>query len=64
MKNVWKVLLIIVAVMLIIGAVAFGVAIFTGADIQRIHSVLDNRYHVDMYIQYGQQVIDVLKASF
>ena len=63
MKNVWKVVLAIVAIMLIIGIVAVGVGIITGADLERIHSVLDNRYHVDMYIQYAQQVIQAVQAQ-
>ena len=57
MKGVWKVILIIVVVMLILGAVSIGVGITTGADISRIHQVLDNRYHIDMYLQYAQQVV-------
>lgn len=61
MKKLWKIISIIIAAALLIGLVAIAVGIFTGADINRIYSVLDGRYHVGMYIEY---IVDVAAAFF
>lgn len=63
MKNGWKIILIVVAAALLLGAVCMGVGAMTGADFTRIWATLDNRYHVDMYYQYFTEVWNTLAAD-
>ena len=49
MSKAWRVVIIIVLIALILGAVAFGVGVITGADFNRIYSVLDEKYNLDIY---------------
>ena len=63
MKKGWRIVGVIVLVAELLGAVAVGVGLMTGADSVRIYSVLDNRYHITMYYEYAQQVMDILLAE-
>ncbi len=63
MKKGWRIVGVIVLVAVLLGAVAVGVGLMTGADSVRIYSVLDNRYHITMYYEYAQQVMDILLAE-
>ncbi len=63
MKRVWKVVGIIILAAVVLGCVCVAVGIFTGADYDRIYSVLDARYHIKMWTDYGLQVIEVLAAQ-
>lgn len=56
MKKGWKVVGIIVLVALLLGVVFTAVGFMTGADVARIYSVLDARYHVTEYMEYARQV--------
>lgn len=64
MKKGWRVILIIVLAALLLGAVAMAVGMMTGADFQRIYSVMDNRYHFDTYIDYFKQVVQIVTETF
>lgn len=59
MKKSWKVIIVIVLIAILLGAVCIGVGLLTGADFPRIVSILDNRYHVKVYYEYG---IDLFNA--
>ena len=63
MKKGWKVILIIVFILILLGVVCAGVGVMTGADFDRIYSVLDERYHIDMYYQYAIEVFRALTAA-
>lgn len=67
MKKIWKAVMIVVSIAFILGAVCFGVGIFTGADTGRIFSVLDNRYNLtalyDVYSQYAKELIAAFQAA-
>ena len=61
MKKAWRIVTVIVMVALLLGAVCAGVGLMTGANGERIYSVLDNRYHITTYYQlYSEYANDVL----
>lgn len=64
MKRVWKVVATIIAVAIILGCVCLAVGVFTGAEYDRIFSVLDARYHIQMWVNWGLQTIEALAAAF
>ena len=64
MKKGWKIVLVIVMVALLLGAVAVGVGLITGADMERIYRVLDSRYQLTAYYEYSQQVMGMLLEEF
>lgn len=64
MKKGWKVVGIIVFVALLLGVVFFAVGCMTGADYDRIYSVLDARYYITEYIEYINQVIAIVSNEF
>ena len=49
MSKAWRVVIIIVLILFVLGIVAFGVGVITGADTARIYSVLDDKYNLDFY---------------
>lgn len=63
MKKGWRVVIVIVLICLLLGGVCIGVGLMTGADMERIYSVLDARYHITEYYEYTLQVIDILMAE-
>lgn len=64
MKKGWRIILAIVLSAVLLGVVAVAVGFMTGADMTRIYSVLDARYHIDMYYQYALEVMGQLYAVF
>ncbi len=50
MSKAWRVVIIIVLIIMILGAVSFGVGVITGADFNRIGSVLNDMYNLDFYL--------------
>ena len=63
MRKIWKILSVIILAMIILGAVFIGVGMITNADLTRIYGVLDSRWHITMYYEYAQEVIQLLMAS-
>ncbi len=63
MKHVWKVVATIIAIAIILGCVCLAVGVFTGAEYDRIFSVLDARYHIVMYWDWVLQTMDALAAQ-
>lgn len=59
MKKAWRVIFAIVLIAVLLGALCIGVGLLTGAKMDVIYQVLDNRYHVEVYYQY---VLDVINA--
>lgn len=64
MKKGWKVVGIIVFAALLLGIVFFAVGCMTGADYDRIYSVLDARYYITEYIEYVSQVVAIVSQEF
>lgn len=64
MKKGWKVVSIIVFVALLLGIVFTAVGFMTGADYDRIYSVLDARYYITEYIEYVSQVVAIVSQEF
>lgn len=60
MKKGWRIIISIVLAAALLGAVCVGVGLMTGADWQRIYSVLDSRYHLTQYYYYAAQVWDIV----
>ena len=63
MSKVWRIVLIVVAISILVGALCIGVGLITGGDWGRIHAALDARYHVDAYINYAGQVVDAFETA-
>lgn len=59
MKGAWKVIITIALIAALIGALCMGVGLLTGAKMDVIYQVLDDRYHVEVYYRY---VLDVINA--
>ena len=55
MKKGWYIVLIVVLVALLLGAVCIGVGFITGANTERIYSVLDDKYSITLYHDYITQ---------
>ena len=60
MSKGWRVIMIVVMIAVLLGAVCVGVGVMTGGEWDRIHTVLDARYHVDVYVAYAQEVVHVI----
>lgn len=64
MKRGWLIIGVIVLIAVLIGTVGIGVGLVTGADMARIFSVLDNRYHLDLYVQYFNELAAAFQSVF
>ena len=64
MKKGWLIIGVIVLISVLVGTVGVGVGLVTGADMARIFSVLDGRYHFDLYTQYFEQLIAAFNSAF
>ena len=64
MKRGWLIIGVIVLIAVLVGTVAIGVGLVTGADMARIFSVLDSRYHLDLYVQYFSDLAAAFKIVF
>ena len=63
MSKSWRIIMIVVLIAVLLGAVFVGVGLITGGEWDRIYSILDTRYHVDMYVDYIGQVYTVLRDA-
>lgn len=57
MKKGWQIILAAVSIMVLLGGICIGVGFITGAEPERIATVLDNRYNITIYYEY---VVDQL----
>ncbi|MBQ4651965.1 MAG: hypothetical protein IJB78_04545 [Oscillospiraceae bacterium] len=64
MKKGWLIIGVIVLIAVLVGTVCIGVGLVTGADMARIFSVLDSRYHLDLYVQYFNDLAAAFKSVF
>ena len=68
MKRAWTIISVIVLAAVLLGTICVGVGIMTGADIARTFSVLDSRYHFDLWTETYQQsyavITDTVNAMF
>ena len=64
MKRGWLIIGVIVLIAVLVGTVCIGVGLVTGADMARIFSVLDSRYHLDLYVQYFNDLASAFKSVF
>lgn len=64
MKKGWLIIGVIVLIAVLVGTVCIGVGLVTGADMARIFSVLDSRYHLDLYVQYFNDLAAAFKIVF
>ncbi len=64
MKKGWYIVLIVVLVALLLGAVCIGVGFITGANTERIYSVLDDKYSITLYHDYiTQELVPALEDA-
>ena len=64
MSKSWRVISLVVLIAILLGAVCVGVGLVTGGEWDRIYSILDARYHIDMYVDYVGDVFTVLKEAW
>lgn len=64
MKKGWRIIGAIVLTVLLLGAVAVFVGFVTGADWDRVYSVLDNRYNITMYWEYVVLVVETVLTAW
>ena len=60
MKKGWSIIITLVLVAILLGAVCVGVGLMTGGDMGRVFSVLDERYHPEMYWNYAVEVVQAV----
>ena len=63
MKKGWKIVFSIFLIVVVIGIVGVGVGMLTGAEFTRIYSVLDDQYHIDMWLNYFAKVAAAVQAA-
>ena len=63
MKKGWKIVFTIFLIVVVIGIVGVGVGMLTGAEFTRIYSVLDDQYHIDMWLNYFAEVVAAVQAA-
>lgn len=63
MKKGWKIVFTIFLIVVGIGIVGVGVGMLTGAEFTRIYSVLDDQYHIDMWLNYFAEVAAAVQAA-
>ena len=64
MNKTWRIILLVVLIAILLGAVCAGVGLVTGGEWDRIHTALDERYHLDMYWNYAGEVYAVLHDAW
>lgn len=52
MKKGWQIIIAAVSIMVLLGGICVGVGFITGAEYDRIATVLDNRYNLSIYHDY------------
>ncbi len=63
MSKIWRVILLIVLVSVLLGSVCVGVGIITGADVERIYTVLNNQFGLEAIENFVTQFIMNLQNS-
>lgn len=63
MSKTWKIIIAIVLVSLLLGAVCMGVGLMTGGSLERIFANLDDKYHVQMYLDWGGESWQILREA-
>ena len=64
MKKAWRIIISIVLIAVLLGGVCVGVGFITGADTDRIYSVLDSRYNLTDWIAYIKEVCSIVWNTF
>ena len=59
----WKVVTAISFAAIMLGAVCIGVGILTGAEFDRVFTILDDRYQIVAYFNWVLEVVAALKAQ-
>ena len=59
----WKVVTAISFAAIVLGAVCIGVGILTGAEFDRVFTILDDRYQIVAYFNWLLEVVAALKAQ-
>ena len=52
MKNGWRIIISIVLIVILLGGVCIGVGALTGADMERVYSVLDKQNNLTALYKY------------
>ena len=52
MSKVWRAVMVVVLIAILAGAVCVGVGLMTGGSWEHIYSVLDEKYHLDVWLEW------------
>ena len=52
MKNGWRIIISIVLIVILLGGVCIGVGVLTGADMERVYSILDKQNNLTALYKY------------
>lgn len=67
MKKAWKIVLVVILIIILLGAICVLIGFFTGADSSRIYDVLNKEYKfVELYNYYMEQIqsyISLLRSA-
>ena len=59
MKKGWQIIIAAVSIMILLGGICMGVGFITGAEFDRIYTVVDNRLNITVYTEWvKEEVID------
>lgn len=62
MKKTWYAIIVAVLIAIMLGVVAVGVGLLTGADLSRIYNILVQKHVLDMGINILNKGIDLLNS--
>lgn len=57
MKKGWQIIIAVVSIMILLGGICVGVGFITGAEFDRIFTVVDNRYNVTVYADWFREEV-------
>lgn len=64
MKKAWKVIFTVVLIAILLGALCVGVGLLTGARLDNIYDILEERYNLEVYYRYVGEVINAVSSVF
>lgn len=62
MKKAWKVIFTVVLIAILLGALCVGVGLLTGARLDNIYDILEERYNLEVYYRYVGEVINAVSS--
>lgn len=64
MKKAWKIVTVVVLILVLLGALSIGVGLLTGADMNQIETLLNQRPEVEGFRQVLTRGIELITGLF